>query len=596
MTKRILSLLLAVLLVLPGLALAQDDTTVTVGTFTRPSGYFFGNMFGSNTSDQDVGALLHGLSTVAWTHDQSYALDRNVVAGVDIRDNESGSRVYTFKLRSGLKYSDGSKVTAKDYVFSILLQSSGLIDELGGSATAYSNIFGWKKFHDGTAKEFGGVHLISDTRFSLTIQSGSMPYYYELVLVNVTPIPMSVVAPDCSLKDKGKGTYLSGDLTAETLKATLLDPATGYMSHPSVTSGPYKLEAYDAATGEVTLRINDYYPGNYEGQKPTIPVLKLKSVTYAAALDMLKSGELDTVNKATDGSFIQEAKAESALTAVSYPRSGYAFLAYACEEDVTGSLKVRQAIAHCLDRDAFIKEFLNGEGYPVYSYYGLGQWITEGKIDEIDVTKYAYDTDAAVKLLEEDGWKLNEKGEAFKAGTDTVRYRKANGGLQALEIRYAQVKDNAAAKLVADSLGKTLQSIGFKFDVTEVTFDELLTHYYRQTDRTYNLMFLATNFGMVFDPYDAFNPDEAYRRVNASGIDDEQLFQLAKTLRKTKPGDETAYRANWLKLMQRFSEVLPNLPIYTNNYYDFTGARLTDYAPDSQWSWTSAMLYAGVTE
>ncbi len=52
MTKRILSLLLAVLLVLPGLALAQDDTTVTVGTFTRPSGYFFGNMFGNNTSDR----------------------------------------------------------------------------------------------------------------------------------------------------------------------------------------------------------------------------------------------------------------------------------------------------------------------------------------------------------------------------------------------------------------------------------------------------------------------------------------------------------------------------------------------------------------
>ena len=103
-----------------------------------------------------------------------------------------------------------------------------------------------------------------------------------------------------------------------------------------------------------------------------------------------------------------------------------------------------------------------------------------------------------------------------------------------------------------------------------MAFDELLTYYYRQTERTYNLMYLATNFAAVFDPYYTFNTDEAYQgALNTSGIADEKLMAIALELRQTDPGDEETYTERWMELMQRFSDVLPTLPIYSNVYYDF---------------------------
>ena len=125
-----------------------------------------------------------------------------------------------------------------------------------------------------------------------------------------------------------------------------------------------------------------------------------------------------------------------------------------------------------------------------------------------EVTVYAYDTAAAVALLEKDGWTYNANGERFNADEDEVRYKKeADGTLVPLEIRFAQVKNNDAAQWIVDSYAPVLREIGFSFEATEVTFDELLSHYYRHTDRTYNLMYLATNFAALFDPYYNFNPD-----------------------------------------------------------------------------------------
>ena len=130
-----------------------------------------------------------------------------------------------------------------------------------------------------------------------------------------------------------------------------------------------------------------------------------------------------------------------------------------------------------------------------------------------------------------------------------------------------------------------------------MSFSEMLSHYYRQTERTYNLMYLATNFAMVFDPYFTFHTDEAYQgALNTSGIADDKLMQIAKDLRETEAGEEEAYVERWMELMQRFSEVLPTLPIYSNIYYDFYANDLMDYAPNSHWSWTSAILYAYVAQ
>ena len=577
----------------------QAGTKATVGSVTRMSGEFFTDMWGNNTSDVDVRALIHGLSTVSWTLDRQYGIDPTVVRQATASKDDDGNKTYVFTLNDNLRYSDGSAITAADYIFSVLFQSAKETAALGAQALTYGFLVGYEDYFSGESDVFSGVRLLSDTQFSLTVSAENLPYFYELMYVNVTPYPISVIAPGCEVKDDGEGAYIDGPFTAELLEKTVLDPVTGYKTHPGVTSGAYMLTGYDAEAGVATFKVNPYYVGNYQGIKPVIESLELRQVTYADALDLLASGEIDVINKASNGDFIDKGVSlfgEGKFGATNYLRNGYGFLAFACEESATSSVAVRQAMAMCLDRSALIEDYLKSYGMEVYSYYGLGQWVAQPYASTMqdEVTVYAYNTAAAVALLEKDGWKYNANGERFNANEDEVRYKKEKDGtLVPLAIRFAQVKNNDAAQWIVDNYAPVLREIGFSFEATEVTFDEQLSHYYRQTDRTYNLMYLATNFAALFDPYYNFNSDEAYQgALNTSGISDKKLMELAKSLRETEPGDEETYTGRWLELMKRYSEVLPTLPIYSNIYFDFYANDLMDYEPNAHWSWTSAILYA----
>lgn len=577
----------------------QRGTHIRVGNFTRVSGDFFTDMWGNNTADMDVRALLHGQSTVSWTSDQKYGPDTTVLYGIKVQDEKNGDKTYTFTLNRGLQYNDETPITAKDYVFSVLLQSNAAITALGGKPYVYAQLKGHEDYLSGRQPVFSGVRFIDNRTFSLTIDKAYLPYYYELMYVNVTPYPIRTIAPGCDVKDDGKGAYITGPFTAELLNKTLFDPIEGYASHPKVTSGPYYLTDYNAETGEVSFQVNKKYPGNYEGHRPVIEKLSLREIKYDEALQLLQNGEIDVINKGTDGTFIDAALqqfTDGAINTANYLRSGYGFLGFACEDVVTGSEKVRQAIACAMDREAFIEEFLGYNGMPVHSYYGLGQWMAQPYVSTIqdEVTVYEYDPDEAAKLLKDDGWKLDAEGNAY---TEGVRYKKIDGELIPLEIRFAQLKQNAGAALIVENVLPQLEALGFKVEVTEYEFADMLAAYYRDVERTFNMNFMASNFGMVFDPYFTFHVDDEYQgELNTSGIRDEKLMKLAKSLRETTPGDEEGYGERWLKLMARYSEVLPTLPIYSNIYYDFFINELQEYQPNALWSWAAAIQYAWIGE
>ena len=61
------------------LLVAKPFATALVGSGTEVSGNFFTDMWGNNTSDIDVRAMLHGYATVAWTNEASYIPDATAV-------------------------------------------------------------------------------------------------------------------------------------------------------------------------------------------------------------------------------------------------------------------------------------------------------------------------------------------------------------------------------------------------------------------------------------------------------------------------------------------------------------------------------------
>lgn len=641
--KKRLALVLALLLALAAAAALAEPVAatqsvaftaanyeeLTVGTATAMSGNFFGDMWGENTADMDVRTLLHGYQLVEWNGDQgSYGMDPSVVSGLVVTDDAAGNRTYTVALYNDLLYSDGTPITARDYAFSILLSVAPQTAEIGGATNGGAYILGIDEYLSGRSPALAGLRVLDNWQFSLTVKAEYLPFFYELSPLNYGPYPISVIAPGCEVVDDGNGAYIRGPFTADTLRATVLDAATGYLSHPSVTSGPYKLVSYDAQANVASFEINPFYKGNSEGKKPQIQRLVYKWVPAGEMITRLANGEIGLVNKCVNADLIAQGMqllAEGKAAVSNYARSGFSFISFSCERPTVSSAAVRQAIAHCLDKDALIRGYVNNYGYRVDGYYGIGQWMyrlvsgavasplaplaenataqEERAYEEKlaaweslsmeDMPVYQLDVQEAVRLLEADGWTLNKDGARFDPARDAVRCKEMNGVLTALELSLLYPENNAIGSALESVFADNLKQAGIALRVESMPFRELLEVYYRHQDREYDMIYLATNFANVFDPSRTFAPDDAHQGVdNRTGIEDQQLYDLAVSMRMTQPGDTLAYCQKWVNFQKRWAEVLPAIPVYSNVYFDFYTPALQGYNAGSNVSWSQAVVEA----
>lgn len=574
---------------------------LTVGSTTQMSGFFFTDMWGNNTADVDVRTLIHGYSTVAWGRNGDFLIDETVVAEATVTDDAQGNRTYMFTIDENLTYNDGTPITAKDYVFSALLVSSPVLTNFGGVPTTFQHLVDYEAFRNG--EPFSGVRLLGDYTFSLTIAAENLPYFYELALVSVAPYPLHVIAPGCDIVDNGNGATIDGPFTAELIQETVLNPETGYLYHPKVTSGPYTLKSYNDDTQVATFEKNTYYKGNYEGWSPFIEKLTYRYADPDTMLDDLREGRLELINKVSSVKSIAEAmdmQDAGDAKLVNYWRSGFTFLGFACELGVTQSANVRKAIYQCVDVQELIDEYVSPQfGTSVFGYYGLGQWMaSENQEALLELAVYGFNPDGANESLDEDGWIYNADGEPYDPERDAVRYRmEEDGELTELFVSYAKAEGNELGNLLDEMLTKNLAAVGIRLETAELSFSEILTQYYRQTERTYNMMSLATNFNMIFDPYYTFSTDDAFQGVfNTTGIKDGKLMELAKDLRQTEVGDDVDYEAKWMEFQKYWVEVLPMAPLYSNIYVDFMRTDLQNYASNAHFSWASAIVYSYLGE
>lgn len=424
----------------------KEDNSIIMGNTTDLSGKFRYAAFGGTNpgaADLDVQNLSTGLETVATTKEGGFEWNPTVVKSHEETMNEDGTRTYTVTIYDDLKLSDGTPVTVKNYVvFPMVFSSPVGVAAAGKDHQSGMTLEGFKTFntYDGTegsgTKELAGLRMIDDYTYSITVSADYANYFYAISYAGLSAYDVSLWIGDADVKDDGNGVYFTDDFYAkEGDKYVMADHIVTASQNTDTTypySGPYVVKSYDSADKSAVLELNPNFKGNYEGVKPTIAKVVYKKIVSSTQLEDLKAGTLDVIAGITGGDETNEALAladgsDGKYVYTHYSRAGYGKLGFRADYGPAQFTEVRQAIAYCMDRAKFAKDFTGGYGGVVDGPYYSGSWMYKAAVDQgMILNAYATSVDSAIEVLTEGGWVYDAEGNDY---VDGVRYKKIPGDI-----------------------------------------------------------------------------------------------------------------------------------------------------------------------
>lgn len=663
----------------------QKGTRVILGSTTELSGDFRWPGFGGSSagaSDQDIAKLTVGYGTMEIDQSGAYQWNKTAVKSHNETENDDGTYTIDIVINEGLKFSDGSAITAKNYVASILSFSSPVSVAAGHSGMSGQAFVGYSEFRAYTGadapeeakKEFSGVRLLGEYEFSLTVSSDYYPYYFAYTYGAVDPDFLALVLGEgVDVKDDGNGCYLTDNFyaMAEGEDATYVKAeeikANRYDTTKYPYSGPYTISKWDEGNSEATLLANPEFQGNFEGVKPTIETIVYRLLVQETQLDQLKKGEVDVLSAITGGNDTKAALAVvdgTNFSEVHYQRAGYGKIEFECDFGPTMFASVRQAVTYALNRTEFCQTFTGGYGVVVDGPYSPDFAMWKAVKDDINLIDYSYSVANAEKALVEGGWIYNSKGEDFvpgQTGVDAVRYKKltaeeaeACGGVNKtyasvnntdgvtyktvkigddyympLAINWFGTTPNDVTDLLNTMLAnsKDVAGLGMVIRSTVGDFTQLRGEIYRDASYgyagtpTFGMFNLATGWNTIVYDY-AFNwsLDEAYFGYSANKLYDEYdvAFPYDITAEKLSLEDamaksggklgmnylsmgmvynaktEDEYNAWWEAYIERWNQLMPDIPLYSNMYYDVFNAKITGFVTSPFFGMARAIIYADV--
>ena len=663
----------------------QKGTRVILGSTTELSGDFRWPGFGGSSagaSDQDITKLTVGYGTMEIDQSGAYQWNKTAVKSHNETENDDGTYTIDIVINEGLKFSDGSAITAKNYVASILSFSSPVSVAAGHSGMSGQAFVGYSEFRAYTGadapeeakKEFSGVRLLGEYEFSLTVSSDYYPYYFAYTYGAVDPDFLALVLGEgVDVKDDGNGCYLTDNFyaMAEGEDATYVKAeeikANRYDTTKYPYSGPYTISKWDEGNSEATLLANPEFQGNFEGVKPTIETIVYRLLVQETQLDQLKKGEVDVLSAITGGNDTKAALAVvdgTNFSEVHYQRAGYGKIEFECDFGPTMFASVRQAITYALNRTEFCQTFTGGYGVVVDGPYSPDFAMWKAVKDDINLIDYSYSVANAEKALVEGGWIYNSKGEDFvpgQTGVDAVRYKKLTaeeaedcGGVNKtyasvnntdgvtyktvkigddyympLAINWFGTTPNDVTDLLNTMLAnsKDVAGLGMVIRSTVGDFTQLLGEIYRDASYgyagtpTFGMFNLATGWNTsVYDYAFNWSLDEAYFGYSANKLYDEYdvAFPYDITAEKLSLEDamaksggklgmnylsmgmvynaktEDEYNAWWEAYIERWNQLMPDIPLYSNMYYDVFNAKITGFVTSPFFGMARAIIYADV--
>ena len=146
-----------------------------------------------------------------------------------------------------------------------------------------------------------------------------------------------------------------------------------------------------------------------EVKNPTVRVLKLLR------------GEIDLLQNDLSPELLEYLRAKSNLHISQTAGSNFTYIGFNLLDPAVGDLRVRQAIAHAIDRQSIIEKVMRGAAREAETLFPPEHWAAE---DEL--TPYAFDPDRARRLLREAGYGPdNPLMLVYKTSSDPFRIRLA---------------------------------------------------------------------------------------------------------------------------------------------------------------------------
>ncbi|MBS3971453.1 MAG: ABC transporter substrate-binding protein [Erysipelotrichia bacterium] len=597
--KKLLSLAVIALVALSMAACAPTPTTPAEGKGTVVIGTpaFSGNLiggFGNNAYDVIVRNMIWGYATYTTTIGGEIVLDPTVVKTVTTAVNDAGDKTYTFELNTNLKWSDGTAITADDYVFALLFASSPQWRLAGASDTTGRELVGYSAYNKGEATVFEGVKKLGTHSFSVTISNDYLPYFYETLYAAVSPVPLHVWGQGVTIGEDGSS--LVGDVTAA---ATYVAGTERFA--PSVTSGPFKFVSN--IDKRMTVKFNPEYVGDYRGVKAKLDTVIVQEVNQDLDVDLVIAGEVDIVTGVIQDAKIKKAIVSDQVDLINYKRNGYGFIGFTTDFGPTKDLNYRKAVAHLIDRQQFVTTILGGYGAMVNAEYGLAQWMYDAKAAELNenLINYVVNVDEANRLLDLTEWKFEADGVTpWDKTKATAGYWRHNDKGEVLKHNHFGSTNNPISDLINTEWPKGMNQAGIQFYLEYGDFSALLSNYYVEDpeNRFFNSYNLAVNFSVAYDPYYSLHSDfYGQYSQNPTGTNDPEIDRLTVAMRSLEPTQKDEYLELWYEYQLYWnSQLLPQLPLYSNVYFDIFNKRVVGLQTNPLWTVGRAIIDVSVAD
>lgn len=310
-----------------------------------------------------------------------------------------------------------------------------------------------------------------------------------------------------------------------------------------IGSGPFRFVRYDESQQVVDLAANDKY---WQGA-PAIKELRVRAILDANTLQAeLQSGRVDLVSGAANLSpdTYKFFAGDPNVRVEQFPGANIVYLGFNAEQAPLNNVKVRQAIAHAVDRETIVRDLLLGQARVAHSVLPEASWAFDAG------HKYAYDLARSRQLLDEAGFPDPDGDGPRMRFTKPIVFKITSG--------------NAATSQFVGVIQNSLKSVGVPVEIESLESNTLLPQLNNGQFEMTTLRWIGGNQDPIF-LRDLFHSAEipTPQRGNVRNRSRYRNPELDRLLDEAvSTTDRAKARELYVRAQQIISNEMPMLPLW----------------------------------